>query len=319
MIPPKASHPSAFEHQPVLVAEMLALAAPQAGDRLLDATLGLGGHTAAFLEATAPTGTAVGFDADPSAVREAQHRLARFGDRVECHVGNFSRLNVAGLFSHVLFDLGVGSHQLSDPKRSFSFRSLGPFTMRYGEPADLPASTLPFVQALERRLGFPPDALDLISGLHVDELAELIRVTSEERFAGRIARVLKTSLPAGRATPAITGHALADVIQQAVPARFRHGRLHPATRTFQALRLTVNRELEALTLALPQAVRRLRPHGRLLVISFHSLEDRIVKNFFRNNKADLTTLTKKPLTGSLAEIAHNPRARSAKIRAAIKT
>lgn len=309
MILPKALPPSEFKHQPVLVAELLKFWQAKPGDRLLDGTLGLGGHTRAFLEATAPTGTAVSFDVDEQAVNQARQHLASFGDRVVCHVGNYSRLNVTGRFTHFLLDLGVGSHQLADPTRGFSFHSTGPLTMRYATNHEVPAAELQPIQYLEKRLGYPPDVPELLRGLKVDELALLIRHYGEERFAFRIAAALKKSPP-----PA-TGRMLAERIQEAVPTSYKHGRLHPATRTFQALRLAVNRELETLQLALPQALTLLTTGGILTVISFHSLEDRIVKNFFKTHRNEFNLLTKKPTCSPPEEIQQNPRARSAKLRA----
>lgn len=314
---PKTSPALASDHEPVLVAELLQLWQPQTGHRLLDGTLGLGGHALAFLKASAPAGTVVGFDADLAAATAASQRLADFGPRAQCLVGNYSRLpellrayHLTPSFSHFLLDLGVGSHQLSDPERSFSFRSPGPLRMRYGSPNHLPPSALQPVQYLEQRLGHPPEADELLRGLKSDELAQLLRHYSEERYAHRIAAALKRSpLP-------LTGQALADRIKQAVPATYERGRLHPATRTFQALRLSVNRELEALGLALAAAPSLLSPGGLLTVISFHSLEDRIVKSFLKSHRLELFSLTKKPLRPTTSEIARNPRARSAKLRAA---
>lgn len=185
--------------------------------------------------------------------------------------------------------------------------------MAYGALSKLPASQLQSLNWLESKLGVLPDVADVITHLSEEELSDLIRVYGEERYAGRIARALKRALPA-----AWRAKTLAQVIVDAVPARYEHGRIHPATRTFQALRLAVNRELEALSAALPQAVELLAPAGVLAVISFHSLEDRIVKNFFRDRKSMLETLTKKPITATAEEISQNPRSRSAKLRAATK-
>lgn len=306
---PKASPALASKHQPVLIAELLKLWQANPGDRLLDGTLGVGGHARAFLEATAPTGTVVGFDADERAVSQARQNLVSFGERVACHVGNYSRLSVEGQFSHALLDLGMGSHQLADPTRSFSFQSAGPLTMQYGQASELPPAEIQPIQYLEARLGYPPNVPDLVQGLKVDELALLIRHYGEERYAFRIASALK------RSPPPATGVAVAERIREAVPTTYEHGRLHPATRTFQALRLAVNRELEALQLALPHIIKLLKPGGVLTVISFHSLEDRIVKNFFKTHRSEFTILTKKPIRPAPEEIQQNPRARSAKLRA----
>lgn len=215
------------------------------------------------------------------------------------------------MFHHILFDLGVGSHQLGDQARAFSFASSGPLTMAYGELTHLPPAKLAAITALEKHLGYLPDVSDLLAGLTQSDLSDLIQLYGEERYANRIARAMKRQLPLGSAKQ------LAHVIADALPHSYERGRLHPATRTFQALRLAVNRELEALEAALPQAVTMLRPAGILAVISFHSLEDRIIKQFFRGHK-ELEIITKKPQRASEVELRQNPRARSAKLRAARK-
>lgn len=307
-------------HTPVLVEEVLHLLQPKPGDVLLDATLGQGGHAAAYLDATAPDGKVVGLDADAEALTQAKENLAKVGERVQFLNQNFASLKDSltggGIlplrFSHILFDLGLGSHQLADKSRGFSFASHGPLVMAYGELKQLPLSQLQPLNWLEKKLGYPPDAADIIQFLSEGELSELIRHYGEERYASRIARALK------RTPPLASAQALAQVIAGAVPATYEHGRINSATRTFQALRLAVNRELEALQAALPQAVALLHPGGVLAVISFHSLEDRIVKNFFRDHKDALEILTIKPITATEAEKARNPRSRSAKLRAVLK-
>jgi len=325
---------TAPEHIPVLTAELLSIWQAAEGDRLLDATLGLGGHARAFLEATA-TGTVFGIDADPAAAQEAKQRLASFGERVTYCIADFNHLKDSvhggGIldqqgFTHVLFDLGLGSHQLADPKRGFSFASDGPLQMRYRADSDPPASSMKALRDLERRLQRLPDAIDIIRGLSADDLSHLIRVYGEERYARRIAAALKENLQTG------TARETADVVRSAVPAFYERGRIDPATRTFQALRIAVNRDLEALSAALPQAFDVLLPGGTLSVISFHSLEDRIVKQFMRamtavcicppeqpqctctrSPRAEL--VARRPIRPSPSEILHNPRARSAKLRA----
>ncbi len=323
------------DHTPVLQQEVLLQLKPQANDVLLDATIGLGGHAAAYLTAAADS-RVIGLDADAKALAGAQSNLQSFGDRVTYVHSNFAQLKkvcaqsgVASV-SHILFDLGVGSHQLADDQRGFSFRSAGPLVMRYGQITDLPASHLEEINNLTARLGNYPDALDLIAGLRVPELARVISHYGEEHYAGRISRAIK-GLPQ---LPKMATE-LAQTIARAVPARYEKGRIHPATRTFQALRLAVNRELETLSQALPQALEVLSGGGKLAVISFHSLEDRIVKNFMRReardclcdprqvvcicqHKARLKIITKKPITASAEELAANPRARSAKMRVAMK-
>ncbi len=329
------------EHIPVLLAEVMEYLAPAPGDVLLDATVGHGGHARAFLEATAPDGRVVGLDADPAAVEQAGTNLADWGGRVQLHTVNFSQLKdsrdgggiVQGegqpsQYTHILFDLGIGSHQLADDERGFSFQSVQGLGMRYGN-GTLPPSQFAAVNQLEERLGRYPDVPDLLAQLATDDLADIIYGYGEERFSRRIAAAIQAEpLPQ-------TGAELAQRISENVPGAYAHGRIHPATRTFQALRLAVNRELEALTVALPQAVALLSPLGKIAVISFHSLEDRIVKHFFKKlatkcvcppeqpictcgGKATLRLLTKRPVRASEDEVVKNPRARSAKLRIAQK-
>ena len=308
-------------HTPVLINELQDLFQPELdnlSNRLLDATLGTGGHTLAYLTVAGPKAKIVGLDADPHALAIAKEQLKQFGDRVTYLNANFANLNdalIGGgivkplLFSHILFDLGLGSHQLADPERGFSFRGSSNLSMRYGQLDNLPLSNIEAINQLTWYLGYYPDASELIKELAVSDLAEVLRVYGEERLSARIAKKVHQAGPR-------TAEQLAQVVQQAVPENYEHGRIHPATRTFQALRLAVNRELEALEQTLPQAVQSLARSGRIAVISFHSLEDRIVKHFFR--ASDLTVLTKKPIRADLEEINKNPRARSAKLRIAQK-
>jgi 16S rRNA (cytosine1402-N4)-methyltransferase len=331
-------------HTPVLVDEIISLFTPKPKSRLLDATLGTGGHTRAFLEAAGPNAAAVGLDADPAALTAAKEELSPLSNQVAYVNANFANLNDAlvggGIvegelrslpntppypemprpawlrrqlsgFTHILFDLGVGTHQLADLDRGFSFRGTGWLDMRYGHQQNLPDAQLPALNRLTARLGRYPSAADLIRGLAVDDLAQVLRLYGEERFAKRIARALHDTSDRKAAGQ------VAELVKQAVPARYEHGRLHPATRTFQALRLAVNRELEALAQALPQAVTLLTKGGIIAVISFHSLEDRMVKRFLRS-ASELTVLTKKPVRAGEQEVKANPRSRSAKLRAAKK-
>ncbi len=310
-------------HTPVLVEKVLAHFQPNNGDYLLDATLGTGGHTKAFLDATAPNGKVVGFDADPSALKQAQKQLSEYGARVSYTNTNFANLKNSftgggivqkpPMFSHILFDLGLGSHQLDDPKRGFSFQSQSSLDMHYGNLDNLPDSRFDFINKLTRRLGRYPEVSDLIEYLYEDQLADIIYVYGEERNSRRIARAIKQS-----SEPLTSPDALAQTIAGASPRR--RSRINPATRTFQALRLAVNRELEALTDALPQALDLLKDNGFIAVISFHSLEDRIVKHYFRDQaKAErLHILTKKPERADDEEVKQNPRSRSAKLRVAQK-
>jgi len=316
-----------------MVDEVLELFEAKAGDCLLDATVGLGGHSEAYLEATSPDGEIVGLDADSDALITAKERLAKYGDRVTLIHSNFARIKDAvtgggivesteegslhqtllasepGVYSHCLFDLGIGSHQLADQDRGFSFASSAALSMRYGTQDSLPPAQLQPLNYLEQRLGYPPDAQEIVERLHADELALVIKTYSDERFCNRIAGAIKKQQPR-------TAVALAEAVVAAVPRNYEQGRIHPATRTFQAFRLAVNRELETVAHALPQALELLAPNGVLAVISFHSLEDRVVKHYFREQgkQGEGTILTKRPLTATAREVAINPRSRSAKLR-----
>jgi 16S rRNA (cytosine1402-N4)-methyltransferase len=289
-------------HVPVLTAETLFWLRPKTGDIHLDCTVGYAGLAAHVLERTGPTGVLVGIDRDQQALDAARIHLREFGDRVCLRKGHFvnlvSYLEDCGIskVNGVIFDLGVSSPQLDSAERGFSFLHDGPLDMR-----------------MDQSIG--PTAADLIHDLSEGELADVIYEFGEERYARRIARTVVRE----RSNRAIerTGQ-LVELIKHAVPAPYRHGRIHCATRTFQALRIAVNRELDDLGLALRQAASVLAPEARLCAISFHSLEDRIVKNTFRalshESPAAFSILTKKPITVSEAEGRHNPRARSAKLR-----
>ena len=255
------------EHQPVMVREVLQGLSLQPGDAVIDATLGGGGHAEALLQAIAPDGRLLGLDVDPTAVARSRERLAdavAAGRAVLVHA-DFARLSqvaeahgftaVAG----ILLDLGLSSLQLAEPRRGFSFQAAGPLDMRFDPTQGTPAS-------------------ELVNRLPEEALADLIHRFGEERYARRIARAIVRARPIRD-----TAH-LAQVIAAAVGVP--RGRIHPATRTFQALRIAVNQELEALSTALPQAIQLLRPGGRLAVISFHSLEDRIVKRFLQRESRD---------------------------------
>jgi 16S rRNA (cytosine1402-N4)-methyltransferase len=260
---------------------------------VLDMTVGAGGHAAALLEAGVDR--VVGVDRDPEALRIASERLSRFGERFRAVPRRFSQVGEAeamGPLHGVLFDLGVSSMQLDEPARGFGYRSDGPLDMRMGE-------------------GEPEvTAADLVNDLPEDELADLLFRLGEERRSRRIARAIVRER---ERHPIETTDQLTGVVVGAVGRR--PGGPHPARRTFQALRLAVNRELEELTASLPRAAGLLGPGGRVVVISYHSLEDRVAKRALRDD-ARLEVLTKKPLRPSADEVARNPRARSAKLRAA---
>jgi 16S rRNA (cytosine1402-N4)-methyltransferase len=299
---------SQFRHVPVLLNEVLQGLSPRSGGRYLDGTLGGGGHAAAVLEASAPAGRLLGIDADPAALAAAGTRLAAFGERATLAHGNFrdlgqlARENGFAQVDGLLLDLGVSSHQLDTPERGFSFTAEAPLDMRLDPTSGATAA-------------------DLVNETPESELADLIFRYGEERGSRRVARFIAE---ARRKQPIETTIELADLVSRALGGR--HGKIHPATRTFQALRIAVNRELESLESALPQAVDLLAEGGRVAIISFHSLEDRIVKLFFRaesgyggsEQAARLQIITKKPIEASEQEARSNPRSRSAKLRIAEK-
>ena len=286
-------------HAPVLVAETLAQLDPSRGGLFVDCTVGLGGHSRALLEHGAAR--VLGLDRDADALALAANALAAFGDRVELVHADYRDLDrvldgrgierVAG----ALADLGVSSMQLGADGRGFSFQRDEPLDMRMDRSR-------------------PPTAADLLADVDEEELANLIFQYGEERYSRRVARAI---VQAREASPVTTTGALARIVRRAIPVR-RHQRIDPATRTFQALRILVNRELEGLDTFLGAAARRLIAGGRLAVIAFHSLEDRIVKHTFRalaHAEAAIRILTKRPIEASDDEVASNPRARSAKLRA----
>jgi 16S rRNA (cytosine1402-N4)-methyltransferase len=301
-----------------MVDEVMQALSPLPGNFHVDATAGGGGHAARILEATSPNGRLLALDADPAAVARAGERLAAFGDRAVLRAANFEALAAVAHdtgfdpVDGVLFDLGLSSHQLADDERGFSFRAPGPLDMRFdpgrGEPASM-----------------------LLSRLDERALEKLFRDFGEEPFARRIAGAI---VRARADAPIDTGTRLAEVIERAVPRPPRGRRpVHPATRVFQALRIAVNRELDVLAVALAAAVELLRPGGRLVVLSYHSLEDRTVKRFIAAERRGcicppslpvcvcgrsprLRLVGRNPQSPSPEEVVRNPRARSARLRAA---
>jgi 16S rRNA (cytosine1402-N4)-methyltransferase len=283
-------------HVPVLLGEVLAALEPQRGGLFVDCTLGLGGHTRALLDAGATR--VIGLDRDRSALAVAAGRLAPHGERVACVHADYRQLpavlDAQGVerVQGVLADLGVSSMQFDTPGRGFSFRRDEPLDMRMDQSAG-------------------PTAADLVNQAGEEELANAIYEFGEERYSRRISRALMAARPI-----ATTGQ-LAAVVRRAVPTKGWQ-RIDPATRTFQALRIWVNGELDGLGRFVSDAADRLEPGGRLAVITFHSLEDRIVKHTMRGLAADapgaFRVLTKKPVVPGEDEIAANPRARSAKLR-----
>lgn len=289
-------------HVPVLLAEVLVFLEPRPGATFVDATLGGGGYTEALLERSAPNGRVVALDRDREALRSAEDRLAPFASRLTLVWGSFAdldrHLDELGLdeVDGVVADLGLSSRQLDEAERGFAFSKEGPLDMRF-----------------DRSQG--PTAAELVNTLDEESLADLLYELGEERRSRAIARRLVARRPIRT-----TGDLRKAVISVMGP---RRGRVDPATRTFQALRIAVNRELDALGALLAQAPPRLAPGGRVVIVSYHSLEDREVKLAFRALERGATDasgrrfrrLTKKPLTPGEEEVRRNPRARSAKLRA----
>ncbi len=304
-------------HEPVLLQEVLELLVPPAGAALMvDATLGQGGHTEAFL-LKYPDLTVIGVDADPAILETARQRLERFAARAklvnEWFGTFFSGWNEARSADLILMDLGISRFHYEVSGRGFSFDR---------------------DEALDMRLGpdLPTTAADLVNTLEQSDLADILFRFGEERFSRQIAARIARQREKGPITSAVR---LAQIVASAVPAQYQHHKTHPATRTFQALRIAVNRELEQLEAGLAEAIAVLSPGGRIGVITFHSLEDRIVKRFFRDKsrdctcppewpicqcggKAELRVVTAKPLTASGEEVSRNPASRSAKLRVAEK-
>jgi 16S rRNA (cytosine1402-N4)-methyltransferase len=299
-------------HKPVLLSQAVEVLQVQPGKRYVDCTLGSGGHASAILERLLPDGQLLGIDADPEAINIAKARLANYTDSTIIVNDNFANLEpicrennflpVHGIF----FDLGLSSIQLEVSERGFSFQHDGPLDMRFSPIQELTAA-------------------DIVNNLPEDKLSQIIKTYGEEHHSKRIARCIIKNRPISSTLQ------LAGVVEKAIGSR--RGKIHPATRTFMALRIAVNREFENLTTALKQTVNCLDGQGRLVVISYHSLEDRIVKQFMiRESKEcicppgtpicqcghipSLKIISKKAITPSLTEIKLNPRSRSAKLRVA---
>ncbi len=300
-------------HQPVLYHESIHVLRPERGGRYVDCTVGTGGHAAGVLEASAPDGHLLGLDVDPQAIALARVRLATYGERVHLVRASYltlsEQLTALGWDSvdGVLLDLGASSLQLDTPQRGFSFLEDGPLDMRF-DPDN------------------PLTAAEVVNTWSEEALAEAIYRYGEEPAARRIARAIL------HARPLRSTRQLAALVEEAAGHRRKH---HPATQTFQALRIVVNNELSAVENVLPQALRALKPGGRLVVIAFHSLEDRLVKDFFRResrdclcpprqvictcgHRASVRLIHSRPVRPAAEEIARNPRARSARLRAVEK-
>lgn len=305
-----------FHHIPVLFNETIEMLNLKPGQIIVDATLGGGGHAGGILERIAPDGTLIGIDRDPNALAAARAHSKEYGDSLITVHGNFNdlgtilgKLNIPYI-NGLVMDLGVSSHQLDEKSRGFSYQDDAPLDMRM-DP------TQPF------------SAMNVVNEYEEKQLAKIILEYGEERWAARIAKFIVENRPIHT-----TGE-LTEIIKAAIPAKARRQGPHPSKRTFQAIRIEVNGELEILEGAIETAVNFLESGGRLCVITFHSLEDRIVKNTFRrlerpctcppdspicicDKKASIKILTRKPITPSKYEIDENPRSRSAKLRACQK-
>ena len=293
-------------HTPVMLEEVLEYLNLKPGQVIVDATFGFGGHSSRIAERIGAGGTVVGIDRDQESLAAAREALGEASNRMRFAHGNFSDLDtiLKGLninfIDGILFDLGISSFQLSDVQRGFSFQTDGPLDMRLDRDSYISAS-------------------DLVNNLNEEELSQLLKNFGQERWHNRIARLL---VQERQRHPITTTGQLSDIVTSAIPPRFRrfHYRIHPATRTFQAVRIAVNRELESLEAAIIRAIGLLNPGARICVISFHSLEDRIVKLAFKKfaSEGAIKIITPKPLTPKESETKDNPRSRSAKFRVAEK-
>lgn len=288
-------------HVPVLTKELIDLLEPRASQNFIDCTVGSGGHTKAILEKTALRGKVLAIDQDAESIKTAKRVLQKSRSRITFVQGNFANLSeivkqqkfqkVRG----IVFDLGYSSDQLEERGRGLSFQKTEPLDMRYN----------PQIQN---------SAAKIVNYASRQELEKILKEYGEEKFARQIAKHIVSKR---RDTQITTTTELVHIIEEAIPVSHGKEKIHVATRTFQALRIAVNRELENLTSALPQALKIVEPGGKIGVISFHSLEDRIVKHFFRDTE-NIEIITKKPITPSEEEIKENPRSRSAKLRVAEK-
>lgn len=303
-----------YPHQPVLYHEVLEALAPESGKDYLDGTLGAAGHALGILDSSAPDGRLLGLDLDPEALVIARQRLFDYRNRIVIRQASYKMApeilkEIGWQKVHgILLDLGVSSMQIDRPSRGFSFMEEGPLDMRFDQTSG-------------------PTAAEIVNHLNEEALADIIWQFGDERYSRRIARAIV------EARPILTTQKLVEVINNAVPGYT--SQIHPATRTFQAIRIATNKELETLSTALPGLTERIEIGGRIAIISFHSLEDRIVKQYFKKesrdcicppeqpictcgHKATLKILTKKPIRASDQEVQENPRSRSARLRVAEK-
>ncbi|MDD2689899.1 MAG: 16S rRNA (cytosine(1402)-N(4))-methyltransferase RsmH [Candidatus Omnitrophica bacterium] len=294
-------------HIPVMLKEVLDYLTLSPGKIIVDATIGTGGHSKEILERILPGGRLIGIDRDQESLSVCRERLREYGNSCEFVHGNFvdtdiilERLNINKI-DGILFDLGISSFQLEDPHRGFSFQQDGPLDMRLDRDSYI-------------------SAYDLINNLNEEEISDLLWMFGQERWHNRIAHLL---VEEREKHPIATTQQLANIVFRAMPHRYRHRfyRIHPATRTFQAVRIAVNRELEILEAAINKAIACLDRRGKICIISFHSLEDRIVKHTFRNaaTQGQLNIITRKPITANPSEVEANPSSRSSKLRVAEKS
>ena len=309
------------EHIPVLLNEVIKFLDPKPNQNFIDCTLGAGGHSVEILKRTAPNGKVLGIDLDMRAILVAKQKVLKAGiedSRLVAVRGNYKNLEEIVLqnnfknISGILIDLGFSSMEIADPEKGFSFQIDAPLDMRYGEVGET--------------------AADILNRSREQELKIIFKEYGEEKFAGRIARKI---CEIRKNNPIDTTYKLVNAIAEVIPKKFQHGRIHFATKVFQALRIATNDELGNLEKVLPQALELLPAGGKLAIISFHSLEDRIVKQYFKkesidcvcpksipvcncDHKAILKILNKKPIVPSEEEATQNPRSRSAKLRVAEK-
>ncbi len=298
-----------YQHDPVMAAEVLEAFRPVGGGLIVDATVGGGGHAAALL-ADNPERRLLGIDRDPTAVQVATQRLATFADRAEVRHGSFGDLGeiLTEPLHGALFDFGVSSHQFDTAERGFSYRYEAPLDMRMDQ-------------------GQSQSAADVVNDTDIDELAQILRHNADEPFARRIARKIIEQ------RPIVTTTELAEVVRSAIPTKARRGRRHPAMRTFAAIRIEVNNELSLIKPALEAVIERLVPQGRVVTITYHSGEDRIVKIIFRNfadgvcecpaslpcicgSEPAVRLIPRRPTTPTPQEVERNPRSSAAKMRVA---
>jgi len=291
-------------HIPVMLREVIDYLDPRPGNIIVDATLGTGGHSIEILKRISPGGRLIGIDRDGNSLAVCRKRFAEFAGSYELVHANFADLDIAlgklgiGEVDGMVFDLGISTFQLKDAQRGFSFQSDGPLDMRMDQDSYI-------------------SAYDLVNNLNESEISNMLWSFGQERWHNRIARIL---VQERRLQPIATTAQLAELVMRAIPHRYRRGyyRIHPATRTFQAVRIAVNRELEILEGSLKKAIAILKKGAKICVISFHSLEDRVVKHTFRALKAEglIDIVTAKPLTPVAGEVEENPASRSSKFRVA---